>query len=129
MRKPPSQARFRPDPDGTEEPSRPHLEHGERSATGRATPVDGLARQSSRDRTDTGCFAGEAFLPETRGEAGGAGGRRRPTLRDTDRLTDALRVTPAVLRRVVADGERDGVEMEALRSAIAAADAALGGAA
>lgn len=91
--------------------------------------MDGLARQSSRDRTKAGCFAGEAFLPETRGEAGGAVGRRRPTLRDTDRLTDALRVTRAVLRRVVADGEPDGVEMEALRSAIAAADAALGGAA
>lgn len=76
-----------------------------------------------------GYFAGEAFCGEPGRQEGRAGpARRRPTLRDADRLTDALRVTRAVLRRV-ASGEQDSVEIEALRSAIAAADAALGGAA
>jgi hypothetical protein len=70
-------------------------------------------------RSSGECFAGEGFLLAGRG-------RRRPTLSETDRLTDALRVTRAVLRRVAAGG-RDAADIEAVRSAIEAANAALGG--
>jgi hypothetical protein len=61
------------------------------------------------------------------GSAGRAGRRRRPTRRDADRLTDALRVTRAVLRRLASRGGTDAGDIEALRSAIDAADAVLGG--
>jgi hypothetical protein len=72
-------------------------------------------------------FAGGGFL--VAGNAGEGAGRlrRRPTLRETDRLTDALRVTRAVLRRVATAGGDGVADIEAVRSAIEAADAALGG--
>ncbi|MCW5714938.1 MAG: hypothetical protein KIT43_10540 [Bauldia sp.] len=71
-------------------------------------------------------FTGEGFWVAAGPDSAAGPRRRRPTLRDTERLTDALRVTRAVLRRV-ANGSGSAADMEAVRSAIDAADAALGG--
>jgi len=127
MRKPLSQPRFT---GGLEEDEAvPQQVPSRRADAQRGTTLmDDVAFPISSGGSRGERFAGESFMLAERRRAGARTGpdRRRATIREMDRLTDALRVARAVLRRVAAGGH-DAADLEAVRSGIEAADAALGG--
>lgn len=120
-------------PAGEDEPVRgeePAERHRADGARAKRAGRGGRPAMAARRKAEAGIRrSGRAADAEAGPKAGRAGpGRKRPTLGDLDRLTDALRVTRAVLRRIEAHGRRiDAGDAEAMRSAVEAADAALGG--